>query len=260
MSQTGNKNTEVQESLEKLRRLEEENTVLEYKKKLANERQAARAAELDELNNSLVTERDDKGNPKRTAWGDWMHKVEESTSQAAAAYNSEWKISMMNLLTTLGMMTQAIDGELEKNLRIPIKSLVVDSILLGTIKDAFIKAPAEITLPSLQHHVNFTDDNKLKIDPIVRSDRVEHKGGNTPEEQQLAQATQDVQDAFDKVVVKWLQDSGYKPHPTEKGQFVNEVTGKTLDKAGFEALKDDPVTGLQNFLSETTDLSFTPGL
>lgn len=249
------KDTEMQETLKDIRRKEEENAVLEYKNKLALERQAARAAELDELNRSLVTRRDEKGNPTGTAWDDWMQQVEKSTSEAAAAFNSEWKISMLNLVNSFNLMVHAVDGELERNLRIPLKSAIVDSFFLGTVKDAFIKAPKEITLPSLQHHVNFTDDNKLKIDPLVRSDHVTHNDPNDP----LAQKTQDVQNAFEKVVVKWLKDIGYKPHPTEKGQFVNEVTGKTLDKATFNDLKDHPVNGLQNYLADTTDLSFTPG-
>ncbi|CEG57020.1 hypothetical protein [Legionella fallonii] len=244
------KDTEMQNKLKEIREKEELNAVEVYKQKLAQDRASARAAELDELRRSLVIRHDDKGNPI-TAWDDWIGHVEKATSEAAAAYNSEWKISMLNLLNTLGMMVQAVDGKLEENLRMPLKQAVIDGLILGKIKDSFIKPPSEISLPSLEHNVTFTDDNKLKIAPLMRSDLVDNKDLLTKERQQL-------EDAFEKGVVKWLKDNGYKPHPTEEKQFVHETTGKLLDKAAFVALKNDPDNGLQNFLSETTDLSFTP--
>ncbi len=244
------KDTEMQDKLKEIRDKEELNAVAEYKQKLASDRAAARAAELDELKQSLIVRHDDKGNPI-SAWDDWMQHIDKATSEAAAAYNSEWRISMLNLVNMLNLMVQAVDGKLEENLRIPIKQFIVDGVILGTIKDSFIKPPSEITLPSLEHNVTFTNDNKLKIAPLIRSDLVDNKDV-------LAKERQDLEAAFEKGVVKWLKDNGYKPHPTEEKQFVHETTGKLLDKAAFDDLKNDPVNGLQNFLTETTDLSFTP--
>ncbi len=248
---TRSKDTEMQDILKNIRQKEEDNRTRELRNENATAREAYRASELDKLKEALIYRHDDKGNPV-SAWDECLSQAKRATTDAAAGYNSEWKISMANLMAMLVVFNRAVNGSLDMNLRQPIKQILVDKGILGLKDWISIRTPSTISLPSLEHNVTFTDDNKLKIAPLMRSDLVDNKDLLAVERTQL-------EDAFKAGVTRWLKDNGYKPHPTEEDQFVHETTGALLDKAAFNDLKTDSVNGLQNFLSETTDLSFTPG-
>ncbi|HGH3313146.1 TPA: hydrolase, partial [Legionella pneumophila] len=102
----------------------------------------------------------------------------------------------------------------------------------------------EIDLPILQHEVSYTDDNKLKIEPLTRSDKGEEKGK--------------LDQLFEGMVHMWLKNNDYTPDPNNPGQFVNSH-GETLDKATFDKLKKDDQHGLNHFLTEyDPDLQYRP--
>lgn len=107
----------------------------------------------------------------------------------------------------------------------------------------FDKNP-EIILASLIHNVGFNDEDKLVIEPLTLSkDNPDEIGGL---------------DVFFKEGVKlWLEENGYKETANQSDKYVHE-NGTALDKATFDALKNDPEHGLSKFLMDHSDLSFSP--
>lgn len=232
----------IQAELEAIRKEEEENAVTAFKVKLAQDRAAARAIQRDELEKS--TYQQDKKGGKTTDWQAAINKALSVINQDQAAYN-DWRNAMSSLLNMFSLLNKAMVGSIDKHATQPLTEFLVDQVALGLIKDSFIKPPAEITLPSLAHNVQFSDDNKLNIAPLVRSDHPH-----------FAESEQ-IRAAFKEGIVCWLKDNGYTQDPDDEMKFVNS-RGVPLDKAAFYELKADPVNGLDAFLSdEEPELTFT---
>jgi len=237
--------TKVQQTLEKIRKEEEITATNEFKIKLAQEREIARSIQREAFEkNSLTT--DDRGN-KITLWEAAIHKAMTVINQDQAAYN-DWRNAMSSLLNMFGKLNEAVYYSVNKHATQPVSNFIVDKLILGGIKDSFIQPPTEITLPSLEHNVQFTDDNRLNIEPLVRSDHPS-----------TAKAAQDLQEAFTLGIECWLKDNGYTQVPGDDMKFVNS-RGQPLDKDTFYQLKDDPYHGLAVFLTgDEPNLTFTMG-
>lgn len=239
-----------EDTLKALRKQEEENAVVAYKAKMSQDREAIRAAQLEALNKALCTY-DENGNIKSNAWNDAISRAEDIINQETTGYNSEWKLAMLNLLTIFSLLTKAVNGTLDTELRLPLTELVVDKGILALKDYLTIGPPSEISLPSLEYNVGFTDNNELKIAPLLRSDLVQDKGTD------LDGKGAQLDEQFGKGIVRWLKDNGYTPSPADKSKFVDKQ-GSQLDKATFEKLKEDPQNGLSNFLKEESNLVYTP--
>ena len=239
----------VQKTLEDIRKKEEIIATNEFKIKLAQEREIARRIQREELEKSTY-QVDEKGN-KTTDWQAALHKALQVINQDQAAFN-DWRNAMSSLLNMFSLLNKAVHGSVNKHLTQPATNFLVDKVILGGIKDSFIQPPSEITLPSLEHNVQFTDDNRLNIEPIVRSD-------HPSDHPSLAEAAQDLQEAFTAGIVCWLKDNGYTKVPGDDMIFVNS-RGQPLDKDTFYDLKADPYHGLAVFLSgDEPNLTFRSG-
>ncbi|BCA95519.1 hypothetical protein TUM19329_18800 [Legionella antarctica] len=237
------KDTKMQEALKELRKSEEDNKTAAYREKVRKEREARHAMEIDKANADIYSEVDSKGN-KRSIWEKVMDEADRAINKELTTIN-DWRSAMISLLQMYSTLVKALDGSLSVNVRIPLNQLIVDKGLLRAVDGArhLFAGKEEIDLPSLAHNVTFTDDNKLKVDGLIRSDNVGDMGK--------------LDILFKQGVVKWLDDNGYKPHPTDEDKYVNG-DGKELTQTDFEILKNDPDDGLAHFLEETSDLTFTP--
>lgn len=124
-------------------------------------------------------------------------------------------------------------------------------VSLGSIKDSLgtrADALPEVKLPNLLHYVEFTDNDELNIATIGKNmRRSDGKPFTAVQEQAFA-------DTMNRGMELWLEANGYKrsiANQAKPNGFVSTTDGKALTKAGFEALRDDPQKGLNQFLSGT---------
>lgn len=241
------KDDDMKVELERLRKLEEDNKTAAYRQKIIDDRRASRAIELAD-EKAKQYRKGEKGEDI-PLWDDAMRQAEHAISKEQTSVH-DWRSSMIALLQMLAPMVKAMDASLGAQVRAPIKGVIVDELLLGVIYDKGLKGAVNgvrhlvsgdkpIDLPSLAHNVTFTDDNKLKIEKLVRSDNAGELGR--------------LDDLFEKGVYKWLEDEGYKPDPADKTKLVDSH-GKQLTKDDFDDIKD----GFAQFLEESSDLTFTP--
>jgi hypothetical protein len=246
------KDVEMQNELTRIQKKEHEERIKACREKVVADREAARAQELDK---ALKKEyhKDSRGETISN-WAEAMHEADRLINSEINT-TQDWRACMIGLLNMFSKLVTALDATINRKTvpyLYPAKAAIVDKFfgekVLDKIVDGYKKlGNPEITLASLEHNVHFTDDNRLKIDPLLRSDGAQKKG--------------DLDKFFEKGILKWLAEEGYTPVSTDpnsadKDKFV-DVHGKILDKVGFEQLKDDPDSGLSHFLSETSDLSFT---
>ena len=241
------KDPEMQEALIKIREQEEANKTAEYRQKISNDRMANRAAEIDEARAKLTVVDEHTGKEK-SVYDDVMRSAHNAINKEQTTVN-DWKNAMQSLIQMYSHLVPALDASLGVNVRTPLKQVVVDKFFVDTVYGSgivgavngirhLVSGDKPIDLPSLAHHVSFTDDNKLKIDDLVRSD-----GG---------ELTDTFQALFKKGVHKWLEENGYTPDPTDDTKFV-DARGRELTKGKFEDIKES----FAEFLSETSDLTFT---
>ena len=113
------------------------------------------------------------------------------------------------------------------------------------------------TLPDMYHFVEFTDNDKLNIaslsNNMCRSDGEKF----TPEEESV------MKKCLKRGVEAWLENRGYELQAGSQDVFVptaahlaahGGVAGTPLTKAEFEALRDDPNYGLEQYLSGKFDV------
>ncbi|MCL9685028.1 hypothetical protein [Legionella maioricensis] len=240
------KDTEMQEELKRIREQEEANKTAAYRTKVMNDRLANRAAEMDEARAKQF--RPGKKGEKVPIWDDAMHQAEQAINKETTTVN-DWRNAMLSLIQMFSTLVKAMDASLSVSVRQPLKGVLVDQFLLGVVYDKGLKGAVNgvrhlvcgdkpIDLPSLAHNVTFTDDNKLNIDKLVRSDNAGEMGK--------------LDQLFEKGVYKWLEDEGYTPDPADKTKLL-DAHGRQLTKDDFDDMKDR----FTEFLSESSDLTFT---
>ncbi|HAZ7572629.1 hydrolase [Legionella sp. PATHC032] len=240
MSKTPNK---MKEELEQIRKTEIENAMVTEREKLLAQRNRERAEASDDLKKGRYI-KDPRTGQTITLWESAVQKAEEVLNADLNSY-MDARAAIMSLLKMYYEMVKA-NAQTMKELRAGIGNTIMDWGIFP-IKDYIGKkltGDPEIDLPILQHEVSYTDDNKLKIEPLTRSDKGEGKGK--------------LDQIFEGMVHMWLKNNDYTPDPNNPGQFVNSH-GETLDKTTFDKLKKDDQHGLNHFLTEhDPDIQYRP--
>lgn len=222
---------------------------------LAETRKDARALQADELAKSQF-HRDRNGNMV-SHWDEAIQKADSAINADVMSY-SDWRAAMIGLLNMFSMLVKAMDGTVGKKTA-PYRDMIMDdglATLYHYLKDVVSGVP-EMDLASLEHNVQFNDDDTLEIDtlirskiePLIRPDGFDHDGS-------IRLGLQKLDELFQKGVVNWLEGLGYTPDPANTKKYIDS-NGNTLDKAEFNRLKNDPETGLSHYLEENYELSFT---
>jgi len=185
-------------------------------------------------------------------WTKVINDAEEALDPKQTTYN-DWRSAMTSLLAMYSELNEAISLSRQEFVLLiptPIPGMTEISLanslqevttvpLSGYIKKLF-QGKEKIELPDLQHNVQF-ENNKLKIDPLVPSDK-NIKGLDT------------LDDLFKEGVRRWLDEQDYEPHPKDKDKFIHKHTRAELTDNGFKALQDDENTSLASFLERETGL------
>lgn len=233
----------MRRELAKIRQQEEE-------KKLQTElaqREASRADARAAANDKLAKEHmitDSQTGREITLWEANRLKVKSIKGADVMAYN-DWRSAMSSLWNLYGTLNHAMTQSLKESIVVPVGNKVTDSVLLP-LSDAvsnFFTGDPDVDIPALLYSASYTDDNKLKLEPLTRSDKVGETG--------------ELDDLFYEGLRTWLKENGYTVSPDDKFSFVDEH-GNVLDKATFERLRDDPDHGLDSFLRRYTDLDLRP--
>lgn len=234
---------EMKEELERIRKIEIENDIVKKRQELEDSRNRSRAEADDQLKKDKYI-KDPRTGQTITLWENAVQKAEEVLNADLNSY-MDARAAIMSLLKMYSELVKA-NFQTMRELRAAVGNKVMDWIFLplkDTISSKLTGNP-EIDLPMLQHQVSFTDDNKLKIEPLTRSDKGTEKGR--------------IDEIFEGMIHMWLKDNDYTPDPQDPAKFVNS-NGATLDKATFDRLKDDPDHGLDHFLTEyNPDLQYKP--
>ncbi|HAT6832270.1 TPA: Dot/Icm T4SS effector RavY [Legionella pneumophila] len=240
MSKPSNK---MKEELEQIRKTEIENAMAKEREEVLAQRNRERAEADDNLKKGRYI-KDPRTGQSITLWESAVQKAEEVLNADLNSY-MDARAAIMSLLKMYYEMVKA-NTQTMKELRAGIGNTIMDWGVFP-IKDYIGKkltGNPEIDLPILQHEVSYTDDNKLKIEPLTRSDKREEKG--------------QLDKLFKSMIHMWLKNNDYTPDPNNPDQFVNSH-GETLDKATFDKLKKDDQHGLNHFLTEyDPDLQFRP--
>lgn len=235
---------EIKKELQRIREEEEFQFISAKKQRIMEERALQAARDQDELVKGR-THKDPQSGQEVAHWDDAMRKAEAAVNSEVMSYN-DWRAAMMGLLTMYGAMNKGLHQSIGETVHSPLATLIKQGIIypLGDkIKDKLTGNP-EIDLPMLQHEVSFSNDNKLVINPLTRSDKGAEKG--------------QLDKLFEKGIRLWLENAGYTPDPADNAKFIDE-NGVQLDKAAFDALKSDPVQGLEHFLKEySPEVEFRP--
>lgn len=211
----------MKEELEQIRKTEIENAMAREREELLAKRNRERAEAEDNLKKGRYI-KDPRTGQTTTLWENAIQKADEVLNADLNAY-MDARAAIMSLLKMYYEMVKA-NAQTMKELRAGIGNKIMDWGIFP-IKDYIGKkltGDPEIDLPILQHEVSYTDDNKLKIEPLTRSDKGEEKGK--------------LDQLFEGMVHMWLKNNDYTPDPNNPGQFVNSH-GETLDKATFDKLK-----------------------
>ena len=237
------KNNEIHDELVRINKIEEEKKTAEYRAAVQRSREDARAKAQDELENEGKFIDPHTGR-ETTHWNDTIEKAKSALNTEVRAYD-DWRAAMLGLLNLYASLNRAIAHSLNANIYTPVARLPVDYGILPLYDkiSELLKSGPEVVLPALQHQVEFTEDNKLKIAPLTRSD----KGTETGLLDKL----------FAKGIHMWLENAGYTPDPDNQGQFV-DVHGAVLTKDQFDTLKADPDQGLDHFLTNYSEVQFRP--
>ncbi|MBL7478810.1 hydrolase [Legionella bononiensis] len=237
-------NDEMREELARIRREEEQKALTREYQERERARADERAAAMDKLHKGHKTT-DPQTGREATLWEVAMKEADRALEADVNAYN-DWRSAMMKLWNIYGSMAKALHQSTNETIWAPASNLIADKVLLPAsdiLRELFRKNP-EIDLPELQHLVTCSDDGKLSIQPLTRSDNNQE---TSPVLDQL----------FEKGVRMWLEQQGYVATPGDKSKFVDEH-GMALDKDTFNKLKDDPDNGLDNFLKGESELDFRP--
>lgn len=236
----------LKEKLEQIKKEELNQKIAEELRQLSEQREAARMHAMDELmKKSYIT---NSQGQKTTLWNMLDEEVHKAINSGELMSFNDFRAALMSLIHLYGLLVDALN-QTEVEWLQKLEFLVSENLAfpaIDAIKKRFRNDP-EIVLPALQHNVSYSDDNKLNIAPLIRSDYPNR----------LSQALDDV---FKESVVFWLQGLGYEKNASNPGTFLNTRTGAVLDKDTFNALKDDSEHGLDNFLKGHTQVQCSSGM
>lgn len=119
-------------------------------------------------------------------------------------------------------------------------------------------APVDMADFKLQHFIEFTDQDTLKIDTLSKNLRRSDGLEFTPEQEDIFKYS------LKQAMVLWMDTQGYKPdpgnppaNPPVPNAFVSKADPtQRLTKTVFEELRDDPARGLSEFFSGRFDVTF----
>ena len=148
---------------------------------------------------------------------------------------------MLGLVGMLSDLNIALHNSVTQILKQPV--FLLEHKLLPEIWNKLKKDP-EAVLPILIHEVKLNEHNQLEVN-------LTEKGHG---------ATGQFDEQFKSVVVEWLNEQGYTPDPdpNHQDQFIHSNSKETLTRTAFEALKNDEVHGLDQFLTASSELQFQP--
>ena len=239
----------VKKAIEKdvIDKMQEENKAhyAKEKQEIAEARAAARRAEKE----NILAEADSPGDREGRNAVEKLSTHADSIINARVTTVNDWKSSMMDLLIMLGLFVKAFNIMVQGNVYNPLKELFIDKGVMA-LHDAIKYRPdGKVDLPSLQHEVKFTNDNKLDKIQLTRSDKGE--------------LNLQINESFRKGVTYWLQELGYEEDPSPDPQELGKHTGVfrkdgvQLTTDEFNVLKASDEKGLGKFLSVGTELEYT---
>ncbi|MDI1352780.1 MAG: hypothetical protein PSV35_08480 [bacterium] len=282
----------MQNDLQRIIKEEAAKDIERYRAEVSQKRAIARQMELDEIGKNSKT-RDEHSGREISHWDDALSRAEKAMNSEVMSYN-DWRAAMMGLLTLFSSLNKALHHSIDGSIIHPVRSTLMDGLILP-LKDALqekLAGTPEIELPMLQQFVNLNDDGTLdiqlsrtdKVDGMISSstqrylDLLKHKQtleekNKTKIDPQILNQIAEVDNQlnylrrngvhgntlnmlFEKGVVDWLQENGYKRDPQTKK--IMDGSGAILDKATFEVLKNDPDNGLEHYLTEHVDLYIRP--
>lgn len=179
--------------------------------------------------------KDETGETTGEAIDDWELSnriAKKSAGSDAAAYNSEWKICMLNLLSTYRKMADALGNTVKEHFTLRIQEWLTRPTSKG-------KYSGQDLLPVLIQEVNLNEEDILEVKLFNKNDPQYSFNEN-----------------FREAVVFWLEEKGYFEDTKQKGKFRN-ARGEQLTKEQFNELKPQ----FSEFLTSNSQLSYeTPSV
>ena len=169
-----------------------------------------------------------------TDWDKVKEDAKRTGSAEAAAYNSEWKMAMMSLVAMLQSLVQAGSNDMYEHVWMPLGFKLTEALRTSITRNP----TADQVIPVLVHEAKLNDKHCLEVNLTMDNASDGDVGLN---------------DIFKNVVESWLVEQGYEP--TKDGTFIN-TSGKALESAEFEQLKNDPEHGLSSFLDTNSELQY----
>ena len=213
----------------------------DLKRRYAELRAAESIATTEELEAKVKTSDDGEGKGLLAKLVNQADRI----INAQVTTNIDWKSSMMDLVNMFQTLSMAGNLMLHAKFYEPLRALIIDKGLLGLHDRIKYRPDGKVDLPTLQHGVGFTNDNRLDAIQLTNADKGE--------------ISDKVNDAFRKVVTVWLKKLGYdevsSPDPSKPtGVFMKDGVQLTKDK--FDELKADDENGLGQFLKDDKGLEF----
>ena len=185
----------------------------------------------------------------KAEWDTFSEHVKERIKSGQQGYDT-WVAAMSSIVILCKLFVNAADASN------PLGSLL--SWGAGKTSDIYhrIADGAKVTdqevresLPDLLHYVQFTDDDKLNIASLSTNMR-RTDGRDFPPQ---------VKEVFEYSMKEgmkiWLGNNGYQLR-AGTGDVFEDSHGTQLTKDAFEALRDDPDAGLDEFLTGRFDMNF----
>ncbi|PJD95688.1 MAG: hypothetical protein CK426_03945 [Legionella sp.] len=207
-----------------------------HKRKIEAIREAIWQKELDaheaRYNDALVKHKNSRLKKDETGEtiSDWElsnRAAKRSASSEAAAYNSEWKMCMLNLLSTYSKMADALGNTVKEHFTLPIQKWLTSPASKG-------KYSGHDMLPVLIQEVNLNEEDVLEVKLFNKDDPKYSFNKN-----------------FREAVVVWLAEKGYIQDAEQKGKFTH-TDGERLTQKRFNELKPQ----FSEFLTSNSQLSY----
>lgn len=272
------KDLEMQNELLRIREEEIKAALEAYKQKVKEDRSIIEAAEQDRIAKEGIVGLDQKGNPI-DLWNPVREKIDSALASERFGYQ-DWQAAMTATFDLMVNLSKALTHTRKESITGPLGQALINGVqltdpffietvpkflgipslgpviplpgladaydpLMEKIKSKFT-GNSEVDLPVLEHSVEFSEKNELNIKPLIRSDNVDLAPGNKLDQ------------LFEKGVVAWLDKIGYTRKPGTKNEFIDKIDGTDLTKDLFENKKEDPNQGLNAFLTDRFNLSFSP--
>lgn len=181
---------------------------------------------------------------------DWdlaRKKMDEIISADTTAYNSEWRMAFLSLVGAQHKLAIAMFNTLDQHVY-----LNASFAIRGLINEKLRKPAAEVAdvdvgkeqIPVIMHNVTLNDKGELEIS-LSQYDHVP--------------MGDEFNEVFKDVIKDWLKEQGYTPGVNQaEAHCFFDSTGKKLDQATFDALKNDKGNGFQAYLEANSELAYSP--